>query len=93
MGKDSDAGGTENLASRFGRSSMPDLLARKSVRQKDLFDFHPKQCRNLEGQGQAGIVSSSFNCVHRLPRHIQLLGQIGLRQIPFRPQHSQSIFH
>ena len=60
---------------------------------EDILDSLSEDSGNSERQWQAGIVASCLDGVHRLPRNIELVGQVSLTPFAFRPEDAQPVFH
>ncbi len=73
------------------------IRKRKRVRSllifKNVFDLSVEQTRDLEGQGQGGIVSASFNSVDCLPGDIEVIPEHGLGPASFRTQRPKAVLH
>jgi hypothetical protein len=57
------------------------------------FNGHAKKSRNTEGELQAGIISSRFNGVDGLARHLQPLGKVCLGPSTLGSKDSKTVFH
>src|SRR6185436_2934441 len=86
--------GAENAgASRESASARPAkiFVVMLFLRGKDLFDRFAEQLRDGERERQAGVVSSSLDGVHRLARHLELVGEIALAPAAFGPHFAHQV--
>ena len=61
--------------------------------RKDGFDRVAKKLRDVESQGEAGVVLFRFNGVNGLTRDVQTLGEVGLRPASLCAENSKPAFH
>jgi hypothetical protein len=64
------------LPARHGMSIAAGLVA-----QKNLFDRHAENIGYAKRQWQRRVIFSGLNCIHRLPRDTQRIGQILLAPV------------
>lgn len=60
---------------------------------KNDFNWLLEQSRNVEREGQAGIILPVLNGVHGLPRHPELRGEFRLRPVTLGTQNAKTVFH